>query len=286
MIAAAKHNEESAWAKAHPTGLVPEYTTVWSFPERGAWATHDPGYRGNFAPQVPRNVIEMYSSRGETILDPMVGAGTTLIEAKLLGRDAIGLDINPEAVALAKEALRFPASLESYARAGTHRPASRQEVRIGDARDLAGIKDGSIDLVVTHPPYMNIIRYSEGRIAADLSNIGSLPKFCDEIERVARELYRVLREAKYCAILIGDTRRGRHYVPLAFNVMRRFQRAGFILKEDIIKVQHNCSATERWRWKAKRDKFYLIMHEHLFVFRKAREGEDLSRVRWSRAVEP
>jgi len=210
------------------------------------------------------------------ILDPMVGAGTTLIEAKLLGRDAIGLDINPEAVALAKKALEFPASL---------RPASQQEVKVGDARDLSFLEDNSIDLILTHPPYMNIIRYSEGRIAGDLSNIGSLPRFCDEIEAVGRELYRVLRPNRYCAILMGDTRRGRHYVPLAFNVMLRFQNVGFILKEDIIKVQHNCSATERWRWKAKRDKFYLIMHEHLFVFRKPGEGEDVSRLRYSRLID-
>jgi len=83
-----------------------EWNSVWSFPERGAWATHNPKYRGNFAPQIPRNVIEMYTETGERILDPMVGAGTTLIEAKLLGRDAVGLDINPAAVALAKKALR------------------------------------------------------------------------------------------------------------------------------------------------------------------------------------
>jgi len=191
-----------------------------------------------------------------------------------VGRDGIGLDINPEAVGLAKKGLRFE-----------HRPGSEQEVKVGDARDLSFLGDESIDLVLTHPPYMNIIRYSEGKIAADLSNIGSLGKFCDAIEVVAGELYRVLRAGRYCAILIGDTRRGRHYVPLAFNVMRRFQRVGFILKEDIIKVQHNCAATERWRWKAKRDKFYLIMHEHLFVFRKAEEGEDCSRLRWSRLVE-
>ena len=257
-----------------PSEYIPECTTVWSFPERGSWATHDPGYRGNFAPQIPRNVIEMYSEKGEMILDPMVGAGTTLIEAKLLGRDAIGLDINPEAVGLAKKALRFE-----------HRPASKQEVKVGDARDLSFLADDSIDLVLTHPPYMNIIRYSDGKIAGDLSNIGSLPRFCDEIEAVAREVYRVLRPNRYCAILMGDTRRGRHYVPLAFNVMLRFQNVGFILKEDIIKVQHNCSATERWRWKAKRDKFYLIMHEHLFVFRKPGRGEDVSRLRYSRSID-
>jgi len=75
-----------------------EYTTVWSFPERGAWATHNPQYRGNFAPQIARNVIEMYSEKGDDILDPMVGGGTTLIEARLLCRNALGLDINPEAI--------------------------------------------------------------------------------------------------------------------------------------------------------------------------------------------
>jgi DNA modification methylase len=160
-----------------------------------------------------------------------------------------------------------------------------QEVRVGDARDLSSIEDKSIDLVLTHPPYMNIIRYSEGKIAGDLSNIGSLPRFCDEIEAVASEVYRVVRPGRYCAILMGDTRRGRHYVPLAFNVMLRFQKVGFILKEDIIKVQHNCSATERWRWKAKRDKFYLIMHEHLFVFRKPQRDENVSRLRYSRSID-
>lgn len=247
-----------------------EYTTVWSFPERGSWATHKSDYRGNFAPQIARNIIEMYSRKGDTVLDPMVGAGTTLIEAKLLARDAFGVDINPQAIELTKEAISFK-----------HHPASSQQARLGDARDLSSIEDGSIDLVLTHPPYMNIIKYSEGKIAGDLSNIGSLPKFCDEIEKIACELLRVLKPDKYCAILIGDTRRGRHFVPLAFHVMQRFLKAGFVLKEDIIKVQHNCTMTERWRPKARQGGFYLIMHEHLFVFRKPKPGEDLSRIRYS-----
>lgn len=248
----------------------PEYTTVWSFPERGNWATHNAGYRGNFAPQIARNIIEMYSEKGDTIIDPMVGGGTTLIEAKLLARNALGVDINPEAVKLTQKALQF-----------NHHPKSTQKVRTGDARDMSFLKDGSIDLVLTHPPYMNIIKYSEGKIGGDLSNIGSLPKFCDEIEKIARELYRVLKADKYCVILIGDTRKGRHYVPLAYNVMRRFLSAGFVLKEDIVKVQHNCAMTKRWKWKAEKDKFYLIMHEHLFVFRKPKAGENLSRLRYS-----
>jgi len=248
----------------------PESTTVWSFPKRGNWATHTSKYRGNFAPQIARNIIEMYSSPGENILDPMVGAGTTLIEAKLLSRNALGIDINPKAVELTTKALKF-----------NHHPVSTQKVKTGDARDLSYLKNDSFDLVLTHPPYMNIIRYSDGTIEGDLSNIYSLPKFCDEIEVIAKELFRVLKPDRYCAILVGDTRKGKHLVPLSFNVMQRFLKSGFVLKEDIIKVQHNCKYTERWRGKAKKDGFYLIMHEHLFVFRKPKDGEDLGRIRWS-----
>ena len=86
----------------------PETTTLWSFPERGDWATHNPKYRGNFAPQIARNLIEMYSEEGDFILDPMVGSGTTLIETRLLNRNALGIDINPEAVELSNKALDFP----------------------------------------------------------------------------------------------------------------------------------------------------------------------------------
>ena len=251
----------------------PEFTTVWSFPERGNWATHNANYRGNFAPQIARNIIEMYSQRGDTVLDPMVGGGTTLIEAKLLVRNAIGLDINPKAIEITKEALKF-----------NHHPASKQIVKTGDARDLSFIENNSVDLILTHPPYMNIIKYSDKQIDGDLSNIGSMPIFCDEIEKVAKELYRVLKPDKFCAILIGDTRKSRHFVPLAFNVMQQFLKVGFILKEDIVKVQHNCSSTSRWVHKAQKDKFYLIMHEHLFVFRKAKNDEDLGKLKYSSKI--
>ena len=249
---------------------TPEFTSVWSFPERGNWATHNSSYRGNFAPQIARNIIEMYSKKGDSILDPMVGGGTTLIEAKLLARNALGLDINPGAIELTKKALEF-----------NHHPSSKQDAKVGDARDLTFLKDNSFDLALTHPPYMNIIKYSEGKIQGDLSNIGSLPRFCDEIEKVAEELFRILKPDKYCSILIGDTRKGKHYVSISSNVMRRFLKVGFVLKEDIIKIQHNCTMTKRWKWKAEKDKFYLIMHEHLFVFRKPKPAEDLSRIKYS-----
>ncbi len=259
--------------KLQPDDFKPEITTSWAFPERGKWATHNPKYRGNFAPQIPRNLIEMYSEEGDYILDPMVGSGTTLIEAKLLNRNALGVDVNPNAVELTKKALEFD-----------FKTSSKQKVVQGDARDLSMLKDGTIDLIITHPPYLNIITYSDGQIAEDLSNISNIAKFMDEIGRVAEELFRVLKKDKYCAILMGDTRKAKHYIPLSYYLMQRFLDAGFILKEQIIKGQYNCTFSKRWENKAKEMKFYLIMHENLFVFRKPNETEDLSRLKWSRKV--
>jgi len=242
-----------------------ETTTVWSFPERGNWVTHKSTYRGNWAPQIPRNLILKYTQEGDLVLDPMVGGGTTLIEAKLLNRDAIGIDINPQAVKLAKESLKFEVDNKS-----------KQECYVGDARKPENIASDSMDLIATHPPYLNIIKYSEHSILGDLSNIGSLSKFLAEFEPAVKEFYRVLKPDHYCAILIGDTRRHRHYVPLAFNVMSLFLKNGFILKEDIIKIQHNCQTTPKWSSAVKKYDFYLIMHEHLFVFRKPKPDENLN----------
>lgn len=250
----------------------PEIATVWSFPKRGDWQTHNPKFRGNFAPQIARNIILKYSKEGDIVLDPMVGGGTTLIECKLLNRKGTGIDINPVSVELTRKNLDF----EGF--------STPQKVTVGDVRNLSQIENGSVDLIMTHPPYINIIKYSDGKIVEDLSNISSPKKFCDEFEFAIREFFRVLKEDCHCAILIGDTRKSRHYVPLSYYVMERFLKNGFILKEDIIKIQHNCGSTPYWKATAEQYNIYLIMHEHLFVFRKPRNEEDLSRFRYSTGI--
>ncbi|OEF99126.1 DNA methylase N-4 [Vulcanibacillus modesticaldus] len=241
-----------------PKDFELEATTVWSFPDRGKWATHSGKYRGNWSPYIPRNVILRYSQKNDVVLDQFLGSGTTLIEAKLLERKGIGVDINPDAIKIAKENLRFKKNYE-------YEPT----IYNADARNLNLIKDNSIDLICTHPPYANIIKYSEG-IKDDLSHF-DIDEFIEEMGKVAKESYRVLKEGKYCAILIGDTRRNKHMVPLGFKVMQEFLNAGFLLKETIIKEQHNCKATGLWYRRSIEYNFLLIAHEYLFVFRKPEE---------------
>jgi len=243
--------------KPQPENFELECTTVRSFPRRGNWSTHNSKYRGNRSPDVVRNLILRYSKEWDLLLDPMIWWWTTAIECKLLNRDLLAYDINPEALEITKNAIDFE-----------HKSKSKIELQLNDARVLKSIKNNSIDFILTHPPYADIIKYSEWQIDEDISNIRDIDKFCDEIELVAKECFRVLKKEKYCAILIWDTRRNKMYQPMAFKVMERFIKAGFELKEDIVKVQHNCKATGFWVKKSKEANFLLIMHEHLFIFKK------------------
>ncbi|WP_289242743.1 DNA methyltransferase [uncultured Campylobacter sp.] len=231
-----------------------ETNTIWSFPNRGKWATHDAKYRGNFSPYIAKNIILRYSNENDLVLDQFVGGGTTLIECKLNNRNAIGIDINPNAVEITKNKLNFNCDNDVSV-----------DIKLGNACFL-DLENESIDLICTHPPYADIIKYSE-RIDGDLSHL-KYKDFLVEIEKVANECYRVLKKDKFCAIVMGDTRKNGMVQPLGFEVMQRFINAGFKQKEIIIKEQHNCKATGFWKTNSQKYNFLLLAHEYIFIFKK------------------
>lgn len=236
-----------------PKSFSPEQTTIWSFPDRGKWATHSGDYRGNWPPYVPRNLILRYSKPGDWVLDQFLGSGTTLVEAKLLNRNAVGVDINPQSVSLSEENLKFKCETQS-----------RIFVRNGDATDLSFIKDEKVNFICTHPPYANIIQYSSN-IDGDISLLDD-QDFIKAVKKVAAESYRVLKRGKYCAVMIGDKRLHGNVIPLGFQLMQCFLDAGFKSKEIIIKEQHNCKSTDKWL--NTECNFLMLAHEYIFVFYK------------------
>ena len=202
---------------------------------------------------MPRNLILRYSKQGDWLLDQFMGSGTTLVEAKLLGRNAVGVDINPQSVSISETNLQFQSDSKS-----------KIFTRNGNATDLYFIKDGHIDFICTHPPYANIIKYSK-EIDGDISLL-KVELFIDEMKKVANEAYRVLKKGRMCAVMMGDVRKYGKVIPLGFRVMECFLMAGFSNKEIIIKEQHNCKATDYWR--KQKNNFLLLAHEYIFVFEK------------------
>ena len=176
------------------------------------------------------------------------------VEAKLTSRNFIGIDINPNAVERSLQKCDFDFQTSCH-----------MAITVGDARSLP-LPDESVDLICTHPPYADIIQYSED-IEGDLSHLDR-KAFLTEIFKVAEESFRVLKSDKYCAVLMGDTRKKGMVQPLAFDTMTMFQEAGFKLKEIIIKEQHNCRATGYWKTNSIKYNFLLLAHEYLFVFKK------------------
>lgn len=238
-----------------PTDFNLETSSVWNFKNRGDWATHKGDYRGNCPPQVPRNLILKYTKEHDVVLDPFCGSGTTMIECKLLNRKGIGIDVNENALKLSQKRLNFD-SIPSY----------NPKLIKADSTNLNKIiPSNKIDFIFAHPPYANIIKYSDN-IQEDISRL-ELKDFLNQMSLVAKECFRVLKSDKVCSVLIGDIRKNGNAIPLGFYIMNTFIHSGFTLKEIIIKEQHNCKMTEFW--KNKNPHFYLLAHEYIFVFKKS-----------------
>lgn len=242
--------KEYSWG---PRDFQLEATSLWSFPERGSWATHDGGYRGNWSPYIPRNLILRYTRPGDLVVDPFVGGGTTAIEAKLLGRRCLALDLSAHAVRRTRAKTGFtpppPVGAIGIARA--------------DARRLP-VRTGAADLVLVHPPYANIIRYTPDT-PGDLSHLPA-SAFLAELATVARECRRVLRPGGVCAVLIGDTRQQGSVAPLGMETLGVFRDAGFVVREIAIKAQHHTRMEGAWRPRAAAQNFLLLAHEYLLIF--------------------
>jgi len=121
-----------------------------------------------------------------------------------------------------------------------------------------------MDLVCTHPPYADIIRYSR-EIKEDLSHL-SYKDFLSALSEVAKEPFRVLKDNGICAFMIGDIRQNGYVLPLGMYSMQKFVEKGFVLKEIVIKEQHNCRSTDYWE-RCER-KFLMLAHEYIFILEK------------------
>ncbi|MEZ5830425.1 MAG: DNA methyltransferase [Dongiaceae bacterium] len=122
----------SATQRAEIHGVAVFENEFWTARQRQAHPLHEISYRACFKPQLPRFFIEAFTHPGACIYDPFVGRGTTVIEAALNGRRAIGNDVNPLSRLLIAPRLNPPSGEAVARRLGELRQSLRPVMDVPD----------------------------------------------------------------------------------------------------------------------------------------------------------
>ena len=240
--------------------------SLWIINKRDQSGAHKADYWGNFIPQIPNQFLRRYTKKGEWVLDPFAGSGTTLIECKRLGRNGIGIELNPDVAKIAKDNLK-----KEISSAG-----SITKIITGNSRSVdlpVELKKEGIDsvqFVIMHPPYWDIIRFS--KMKNDLSNAESVKDFLKMFGHIIDNTYPILDKGRYLAIVIGDKYTSGEWIPLGFYVMQEVLKRKFKLKSTIVKnfdtTKGKMNQKELWRYRALVGGFYIFKHEYIFLFQK------------------
>lgn len=247
--------------------------SLWVLGKRDTYGPHSAEYWGNFVPQIPHQLMRRYTKPGETVLDLFSGLGTTLIECRRLGRNGLGVEINPKVAARSRQLIdAAPNPRQAHTRvvvADSSLPKTRASLR----RELNALGADAAELVVLHPPYFDIIRFGPSK--GDLSNAPDLEAFLKRFGAAVENAVALLKPGRFLGLVIGDKYAGGEWVPLGFECMEVCREAGLRLKAINVKdIQGNergkGKAENLWRFRALSQGFYLFKHEYVMVFQKPR----------------
>ncbi len=239
--------------------------SLWILDKRDTSGAHLGWYWGNFIPQIPHQILLRYTKKGDWVLDAFVGSGTTLIECRRLGRNGIGIELNSEVAQKARELIEKEQNKDSVV----------TEVVVGDSKtiniktvlDKYEIKQ--VQLLIMHPPYHNIVKFSEDN--EDLSNTKNIEEFLKMFGKVVDNTTSYLEDGRYLVLVIGDKYSRGEWIPLGFYCMQEVLKRGYLLKSIVVKnfkeTKGKRNQEKLWHYRALAGGFYIFKHEYIMFFR-------------------
>lgn len=223
-----------------------------------SWFIHNPPPRrkdvllhpAKFPETMAGEFVEFFTKRGQTVLDPMVGTGSTLVACLRAGRHSIGIELNPTYADIARKIVDQERDV-----LGGSVEELRAEVITGDAAQPEDINLPTVDYVLTSPPYWDML-HSRGAEtqrkrrsapdmdvvysgdAADLGNISDYDEFIDRLVAVYVGLQPYIRPRAYLTIIVKNVKKGGRIYPLAWDLARRLGEI-YTLKDERIWCQDN-----------------------------------------------
>lgn len=240
--------------------------SLWILNKRDNSGVHHAGYWGNFIPQIPNQLLRRYTKKGEWILDPFLGSGTTLIEAQRLGRNAVGIELSQKVLDQTSKIISRENNPHKVKLDFINDDSANTDLM----KRLSSLQIKSFQFIIFHPPYWDIIKFSNDK--KDLSNTITINEFLKAFGKVLDNCLPHLDKNRFAAVVISDKYTNGEWIPLGFYVMQEVMNRKMILKSTIVKNFDETTAKrnqkELWRYRALAGGFYVFKHEYIFIFQK------------------
>jgi len=230
------------------------------------------GHPAIFPIALVSRLIQCFTNKEErVVLDPFVGVGSTAIAAEGLGKIGIGLEISNE---FAEKARKRPCIQDMFGGG----ELGERRIYTTNAKELFSyIERESLDLVITSPPYWDILLQERtadnkeirhyGERLEDLGKIKDYGKFLKALSEIFNLVYDAMRPGKYCCVVVMDIRKKDKFYPYHEDVANFMQEIGFIFDDIIIwDRRHEYNQMRPLGYPAK---FRINKaHEYILIFQK------------------
>jgi len=183
------------------------------------YGTHDfHRYSSKFIPQIASNLIEIFSNPGETILDVFLGSGTTCVEAEILGRKSIGIDLNPMAYLISRVKTTPIKDKDLDTDVKRYLDKIRDKIFILREKESLNLKLFSlvqVEMKLNPPTFPNIEKWFQPQVLKELSAIK------DSINEIEKDEIKLFFICALSAILRGVSNAHSGYGNLMINKHKR-----------------------------------------------------------------